>query len=142
MRLYILARILVTKPETHLCGTRTILGACCLPQAGTPLSRNTRLIQTSGGGSSRICSQTRRQRGLHHRLKKFARNAPWRARNASGLATHSGSVPTFRSSCSIAAPTFTNFGKSWALANLLILVPLFYLKFLYRIRGSWCRNFK
>src|SRR5579872_3857318 len=28
-------------------------------------------------------------------------------------------VPTFRSSCSIAAPTFTNFGKSWALANLL-----------------------
>ena len=27
-------------------------------------------------------------------------------------------VPTFRSSCSIAAPTFTNFGKSWALANL------------------------
>src|SRR5579872_6239707 len=28
-------------------------------------------------------------------------------------------VPTFRSLCSIAAPTFTNFGKSWALANLL-----------------------
>jgi hypothetical protein len=25
---------------------------------------------------------------------------------------------------------FTNFGKSWALANLLILVPLFHLKFL------------
>ena len=33
-------------------------------------------------------------------------------------------VPTFRSSCSVAAPTFTNFGKSWAPANLLILVPL------------------
>ncbi|MGA9300672.1 MAG: hypothetical protein WBW45_10585, partial [Bradyrhizobium sp.] len=31
-------------------------------------------------------------------------------------------VPTFRSSCSVAAPTFTNFGKLWALANLLILV--------------------
>ena len=28
-------------------------------------------------------------------------------------------VPTFQSSCSIAAPTVTNFGKSWALANLL-----------------------
>ncbi len=26
--------------------------------------------------------------------------------------------------------SFTNFGKSWALANLLILVPLFHLKFL------------
>ena len=49
-------------------------------------------------------------------------------------------VPTFRSSCYIAAPTLTNFGKSWALANILILVPLFYLKFLDRIRR--CRNFK
>src|SRR6516164_6415713 len=39
-------------------------------------------------------------------------------------------VPTFRSSCSIAVPTFTNFGKLRALANLLVLVPLFYLKFL------------
>src|SRR5581483_6512106 len=29
-----------------------------------------------------------------------------------------GLVPTFRSSCYIAALTFTNFGKSWALANL------------------------
>src|SRR5690349_20119799 len=29
-------------------------------------------------------------------------------------------VPTFRSSCSIAAPAFTNFGKSWVLANILI----------------------
>jgi L-ascorbate metabolism protein UlaG (beta-lactamase superfamily) len=28
-------------------------------------------------------------------------------------------VPTFRSSCPIATPTFTNFEKSWALANLL-----------------------
>jgi hypothetical protein len=27
-------------------------------------------------------------------------------------------VPTFRSSCSIAARPFTNFGTSWALANL------------------------
>src|ERR1700748_1039691 len=27
-------------------------------------------------------------------------------------------VPTFRSSCSLAACTFTNFGKSWALAPL------------------------
>ncbi|MFZ0767565.1 hypothetical protein [Bradyrhizobium sp.] len=51
-------------------------------------------------------------------------------------------VPTFRSSCSIAAPASTNFGKLWALANLLILVPVFYLKFLDRIRRLWCRNFK
>src|SRR5579872_109439 len=28
-------------------------------------------------------------------------------------------VPTFRSSCSIAAPTFTNFGKSWATHKLI-----------------------
>jgi len=51
-------------------------------------------------------------------------------------------VPTFRSSCYIASSTFTNFGKSWALAKILIPVPLFYLKFLDRIRRSWCRNFK
>ena len=43
-----------------------------------------------------------------------------------------GLVPTFRSSCYVGAPTPTNFGKSWALANILILVPLFYLKFLDR----------
>src|SRR3974390_2866386 len=49
-------------------------------------------------------------------------------------------VPTFRSSCYVAAPTLTNFGKSWALENILILVPLFYLKFLDRIRRLWCGN--
>ena len=45
------------------------------------------------------------------------------------------SVPAFRSSCyaSIHAH-FTNFGKSWALANLVIPVPLFYLTFLEKIR--------
>src|SRR3974390_866365 len=36
-----------------------------------------------------------------------------------------GLVPTFRSSCYVGAPTPTNFGKSWALANILILVALF-----------------
>jgi hypothetical protein len=41
-----------------------------------------------------------------------------------------------------AAPIFTNFGKSWTLASILILVPLFYLKFLDRIRCLWCKNFK
>ena len=39
-------------------------------------------------------------------------------------------VTTFRISRSIAAPASANFGKLWALANLLILVPLSYLKFL------------
>ena len=51
-------------------------------------------------------------------------------------------APTFRSSCSIVAPASTNFGKLWALANSLILVPLFYLKFLDRICRLWCWNFK
>ena len=51
-------------------------------------------------------------------------------------------VTTFRISRSIAAPASANFGKLWALANLLIPVPLSYLKFLNRIRRLWCRNFK
>src|SRR5579872_6355036 len=51
-------------------------------------------------------------------------------------------VPTFRSSCSIAAPTFTNFGKSWALANLLILVPLYRSEVPDRIRRLWSRDFR
>ena len=44
-------------------------------------------------------------------------------------------MPTFRSPCYILrhAP-FTDFGKLRALVNLLILVPLFQLKFLNRIR--------
>ena len=33
-------------------------------------------------------------------------------------------VPTFRSSCSFSAPTFANFGKSWAQAKPTILAPL------------------
>src|SRR5579872_2317241 len=53
-----------------------------------------------------------------------------------------GLVPTFRSSCSIAAPTLTNFGKSWALANLLILVPLHRSEVPDRIRRSWSRDFR
>ncbi len=51
-------------------------------------------------------------------------------------------VPTFRSSCFIAAPIFTNFGKSWALANLLILVPLYRSEVPDRIRRLWCRDFR
>jgi peptide/nickel transport system substrate-binding protein len=51
-------------------------------------------------------------------------------------------VPTFRSSCSIAAPAFTNFGKSRALANLLILVPLIDLKSLKGARRLRCRDFR
>src|SRR4029077_18417395 len=53
-----------------------------------------------------------------------------------------GLVPTFRSSCSIAAPAFTNFGKSRALANLLILVPLIDLKSLKGTRRLRCRDFR
>jgi hypothetical protein len=51
-------------------------------------------------------------------------------------------VPTFRSSCSIAAPAFANFGKSWALADLLILVPLCRSEVPDRIRRLWCRDFR
>src|SRR5579864_8450717 len=51
-------------------------------------------------------------------------------------------VPTFRSLCSIAAPTFTNFGKQWALANLLILVPLYRSEVLDRTCRLWCRDFR
>jgi hypothetical protein len=51
-------------------------------------------------------------------------------------------VPTFRSSCSIAAPTFTNFGKSWALANLLNLVPLYLSEVPDRTRPLQCRDFQ
>src|SRR5579871_1690701 len=51
-------------------------------------------------------------------------------------------VPTFRSSCPFAAPTFTNFGKSWALANILIPVPLYRPEVPDRVRGLWRRDFR
>jgi hypothetical protein len=51
-------------------------------------------------------------------------------------------VPTFRSSCCASAHTFANFGKLWALANLIGLVPLLHLKLLNRICRLWCRSFK
>ena len=50
-------------------------------------------------------------------------------------------VPTFRSSYAIAAPTITNFGKSWALANLLHLVPLYRSEIPDRTRRLRCRDF-
>jgi len=39
-------------------------------------------------------------------------------------------------------PPFANFGKSWTLANLKLLVPLFDLKSLGRTRRLQCRDFK
>src|ERR1700758_4501467 len=39
-------------------------------------------------------------------------------------------------------PTLTNFGKSWALASLLILVPLNRSEVPDRIRRLWCRDFR
>src|ERR1700752_5136180 len=51
-------------------------------------------------------------------------------------------APTFRSSCSIAAPTFTNFGKSWAPANLLDLVPLYRSEVPDRTRRLRCMDFR
>jgi hypothetical protein len=57
-------------------------------------------------------------------------------------AVHTRLVPTFRSSCSIAAPTFHELRKVMGTSKPMILVPLFYLKFLDRICRLWCRNFK
>ena len=51
-------------------------------------------------------------------------------------------VSTFRSSCSVAAATVTNFGKSWALANLLMLVPLCRSEVPDRTRRLWGRDFR
>src|SRR5579859_1386607 len=51
-------------------------------------------------------------------------------------------VPTFRNSCSIAASTITNFGKSSALEKLLILVPLYRSEVPDRTRRLWCRDFR
>jgi PAN domain-containing protein len=51
-------------------------------------------------------------------------------------------VPTSRSSCSIAAPAVTNFGRSRALANLLIAVPLCRSEIPDRIRRLWCGDFR
>src|ERR1700733_15586336 len=85
----------------------------------------------------------RRPLGRTSRSRQKDRQRVWSVFYSSFLSLNCGTlVPTFRSSCSIAAPTSTNFGKSWVLANLLILVPLSYLKFLDRIRRWWRRNFK
>jgi rare lipoprotein A len=51
-------------------------------------------------------------------------------------------VPAFRSSCAIAARAFTNFGKLWPPANLLIPVPLYRSEVPDRTRGLWCRDFR
>src|ERR1700744_6245973 len=49
----------------------------------------------------------------HHMCRYSALEGDAVALAPFGCACH-GPVPTFRSSCSIAARTFTNFGKSWA----------------------------
>src|SRR5579872_266321 len=51
-------------------------------------------------------------------------------------------VPTFRSSCYAAAPTFHELRKVMGTGKFMILVPLFHLKFLDGIRRLRCRNFK
>ena len=37
---------------------------------------------------------------------------------------------------------FHELRKAMGTSKLIVLVPLFYLKFLGRIRRLWCRNFK
>jgi hypothetical protein len=49
-------------------------------------------------------------------------------------------VPTFRSSCPVAALTFHELQKVIGTSNSMILVPAFYLKFLGRIRHLRCRT--
>src|SRR4029077_19038399 len=53
-----------------------------------------------------------------------------------------GLVPTFRSSCYTSAPTFHELRKVMGTSKLMILVPLFHLKFLIGICRLWRRNFK
>jgi len=53
-----------------------------------------------------------------------------------------GLVPTFRSSCYASARTFRELRKVTGTSKSMIIVPLFYLKFLDRIRRLRCRNFK
>jgi hypothetical protein len=51
-------------------------------------------------------------------------------------------VPTFRSSRYVSTPTFHELRKVMGTSKFMILVPLFYLKFLNRGRRLWCSNFK
>src|ERR1700734_1208387 len=53
-----------------------------------------------------------------------------------------GQVPTFRSSCSAAASTFHELRKVIGTSKIMLLVPLFNLKFLEGICRLLCRNFK
>jgi hypothetical protein len=56
------------------------------------------------------------------------------------FATHL--VPTFRSSCPVAAPTIHELRKVMGTSNLWLLVPLFDLKFVDEVRRWYRRNFK
>jgi hypothetical protein len=51
-------------------------------------------------------------------------------------------VPTFRSSCPVAALTFHELRKVMGTSKPMTLVPLFDLKFLDRMRRLHRRNFK
>jgi hypothetical protein len=62
--------------------------------------------------------------------------------NAPTVTSLSCLVPTFGSSCCTPAATFTNFGKSWELTNLLIPVPLYRSEVPERIRRLRCRDFR
>src|SRR5579863_2224992 len=63
-------------------------------------------------------------------------------RKSGAVHNHRRLVPTFRSLCAIAASTVTNFGKSWALPNLLTLVPLYRSEVPDRPRRLRCRDFR
>ena len=80
-------------------------------------------------------------------MKPFGRLAgsekiKWRRRGGPSRFGIGKLVPTFQVRVTPQAPTFANFGKSWALANLLILVPLHRSEVPDRIRPLWCRDFR
>src|SRR5579863_4662732 len=75
-------------------------------------------------------------------MARMAAAGFWSRLRAAAPAIAHGLVPTFRSSCSVAAPTVTNFGKSWALANFLKLVPLYRSEVPDRTRRLRCRDFR
>src|SRR5579872_1491148 len=102
-----------------------------------------RAVSNHEADQTHHCARRWRRTCINPICRKKKRAARFRAaRCISSNRTIEGLVPTFRSSCSIAAPTFTNFGKSWALANLLILVPLYRSEVPDRIRRLWSRDFR
>ena len=82
--------------------------------------------------SSRIHDEAFREAGWPERK--------WRRRGGPSRFGIGKLVPT--SEVRVSAPTLADFGKSWTLANLLILLRLHRSEVPDRIRALWCRDFR